>query len=84
MHRNTESNQLCCVREITYCCKSITLPKQTNSEKEIGFVVTRGGGRGWGNWIKVVKKYKFPVIRQVSTTDIMYSMMTVVNSIWYI
>ena len=36
-------------------------------EKEIRFVITGGGGGrsvlGRGNWMKVVKKYKLPVIR---------------------
>lgn len=31
-------------------------------EKEIRVVVTRGGGEEKGNWRKVVKRYKFPVL----------------------
>ena len=30
-------------------------------EKEIRFVVTRVGGDGWGNWRKVVRRYKLLV-----------------------
>ena len=37
--------------------------KQTNSEKEIRFVVTRGGGRGRENWMKMVKRCKLAVKR---------------------
>ena len=38
-----------------------------------------------GNWMKVIKRCKFPVIRQVSTGDVMYNMMTVANTaLWYI
>lgn len=37
------------------------------------------GGRGRGNWRKVVKIYKLLVIRLVSTRDIIYKM-TIVNS----
>ena len=32
-------------------------------EKEIKFVVTRGAGRRRRNWMKAVKRYKFPVTR---------------------
>ena len=46
-------------------------------ETEIRFVVARG--RGWGerNWVKVVKRYKLPVI---SSGDLMYSMVTIAKS----
>ena len=39
--------------------------KQTNKliEKEIRFVVTRGGVGGRVNWMKGAKKHKLPVIR---------------------
>lgn len=30
-------------------------------------------GRGWGNWMKVTRRQNLPVIRQVSTRDVMYS-----------
>ena len=33
---------------------------------------------GGGDWRQMVKKYKFPVI---STSDVMYKMMNVVNSV---
>ena len=41
---------------------SITLQKQT--EKKIKFVIIRGGGVGGRgrNWMKVIKRYKLPVI----------------------
>ena len=35
----------------------------------------------WEKWINGVKRYKLPVIKQVSLEDIMYSMATVVNNI---
>ena len=31
------------------------------------------GHGGRGNWMKVVKRHKLPVIRQISTRDIMYN-----------
>ena len=37
--------------------------------------------RGWErkNWREVVKRHKFPVIRQLRAKIVMYNMMTVVN-----
>ena len=32
-------------------------------ETESRLVIVRGGGRGWGKFVKMVKKYKLPVIR---------------------
>lgn len=37
------------------------------------------GSRRWGNWIKVVKMYKVPVTRKISTGDVWYNM-TIVNT----
>ena len=54
-------------------------PKQNKTklrEREIRFVVTSGKG----NWIKVVKSYKLPVIRYVNSQDALYNMMSVVNT----
>ena len=39
-----------------------TLKTNKLMKKEIEFVVTRGEGRGRGNSIKVVKRYKLPVM----------------------
>ena len=36
--------------------------------------------RGMGNWRKVVKGYKFPVIRQISIRDGMYYTLTIANT----
>ena len=36
-------------------------------------------GGVWENWMKVIGRYKLPVVRQVSTEDVMYKMMTIVN-----
>lgn len=60
MYRNTES--LCSSRGTKIAGRSILLQKQANKllEKEIIFVVTKGGGgvSGKGNWIKTIKRYK--------------------------
>ena len=29
--------------------------------------------------MKVIKRYKFPVIRQISTRDVMYNMINIIN-----
>ena len=47
-------------------------------EKEIRFVVTRGAGLG--KWMKAVKRYKLPVIRQISSRDVMYNMINIINT----
>ena len=41
-------------------------------------------GWRWGKWGKVVKRYKIPVIRLISSTGLMYSMVTIVNNIVYL
>ena len=41
-------------------------------ENEIIFVVNRGGRCGGVNWMKVIRRYKLPVIRRVSTSDIVH------------
>ena len=42
-------------------------------EKEIRFVVTRGGGGGKEDWRKVVQRYKPPVTRQTAVRDVVSS-----------
>ena len=47
-------------------------------------MVTRAGGlvarSGGGHWIKAVKRYKLPVRRYVSSRDIMYNMISIINT----
>ena len=52
-------------------------------DTEIRFVVTRGreGGR-WMKWVKEIKRYKLPVIKQVSHGNVMYSMVTILYCIF--
>ena len=33
-----------------------------------------------GNWMKAVKRYKLPVIRYISTRDIMYNMINIIKT----
>ena len=44
-------------------------------------MVARGGGwgGGWVKWMKVVIRYKLPVIKQISPGDVIYSMVTIIN-----
>ena len=43
-------------------------------------MVTRGRGLGEGNWMKAVKRYKLPVIRKISTRNIMYHRINIINT----
>ena len=40
----------------------------------------RGGKRGGLLQVKVVKRYKLPIIRLISSGDIRYNMVTIANS----
>ena len=48
-------------QELTQCCRSIILQKQTEKKKSDLWLPEAGGGRR-GNWMKVVKMKKLPVI----------------------
>ena len=37
-------------------------------------------GVGKGNWRKVVKRYKLPLVKQISTSDVTRNMMTIANT----
>ena len=50
------------------------------TEKEIRFVVTRGGRQSRGKYRKVVKRNTLPVIRSISTRDVMHNMINIINS----
>ena len=41
---------------ISYVLKKKQQPTKL-IEKEIRFVVTRVGDEGWGNWMKIIKRY---------------------------
>ena len=41
----------------------------------------RGGGKG--NWKKLVKSYKLPVIREISTLDVNYNVIDIINTALY-
>ena len=42
------------------------------------------GGGQWAKWVKEVKRYIFPVIRQISSGGVMYSTVTIINNIVYL
>ena len=50
------------------------LPNSATENRSV--VVTYGevGDKESGRWVKAVKGYKFPVIRRISSGDVMYSM----------
>ena len=41
-------------------------------------------GEECAKWVKEVKRYKHPVIREISPGDTMYSILTIVNTVLYI
>ena len=57
-----------------YTCK-------THSEKKKSdFWLPEAGGEGGGNQMEVVKSCKLPVIRQISTREVMYKMTNIINT----
>ena len=68
MYRNIES--LCCVPE-TNRVLYISYTSKTNSQNKISDLwLPEVGGGGKGHQMKVVKRYKLPVIRQISTQEV--------------
>ena len=58
------------------------MTKYRNIYTENNLVVTRGEGIGRIEEVGMgVKRYKCPVIRQISTRDIVYNMRTIVNTV---
>ena len=37
--------------------------------------------RGWVKWVKEVKRYRLPVIKEINHGDVTYSVVTIVNNI---
>ena len=42
-----------------------------------------GGGGGRGNWMKAVKRYQLPVIRQINTREVIYMINRMNTSVCY-
>ena len=57
--------------------------KSNLTQKEIRFVVTRRWGGGRGNWMKAVKRYQLPVIRQINTREVIYMINRMNTSVCY-
>lgn len=49
-------------------------------DTENRLMVPRAGGRGWGKWVKLVKRYKLPMVRLICLGDVIFSKLTIVNS----
>ena len=57
----------------------MTSNSQNHGKRDQILVVTRRGE--WrGNWRKVVIRCKLPIVRQLSTKDVLYNMMTTANT----
>ena len=70
MNRNTKS--FCCITEINSILDKLYFKNHKVILKEFSFVVT--GGKKWGNWMKVIERYKVPVIR-----DLIHNMINIIN-----
>ena len=55
------------------------LQKQINKKKSDLWLPEVGGGKR-GECMKALKRYKLPVIRQISTRDVMYNMINIINT----
>ena len=44
----------------------------------------QAGDWGRGNWMKAIKRYNLVVIRKVSTRDVTYNMITIMNTAGFI
>ena len=67
---------------IKYCTISLVGGGEETTkltEKEIRLVVARGGGSEWGDWRKVVTRYKLPVTRELNPRDLTYDTVTTAN-----
>lgn len=53
---------------------------KTSYKKRTDLLLPQAGSERWRNWIKVVRRYKLPIIRQISSGNIMYSMITILNT----
>ena len=74
-------------RQILYVWPHLYMGKKISVKKKSRFVATKGWSRGEGrrNWRKVVQSYKLPVIKKISTINVMYNLMILVNTgEWYI
>ena len=81
MYRKTES--LCYAPGPNSAVGQLYFDKQIN--KLIERKKLNCGYQGWevgggGDWVKVVKRYKLPIIRQISIRDVMYNMINIINT----
>lgn len=43
-------------------------------------MVIKGGSRVRENWMKIVERYKLPIIREINTRDVKYNMVNIINN----
>lgn len=53
-------------------------------EIETSDLLSEVGRGGWEEWVKVVKRCKLSVIRQINPENVMHNIMTIVNNIVYL
>ena len=60
---------------------SKTKQNKTNKQTHRNGDQTRGVVWGKGNWMKVVKRYKLPIRRLISSRDVIYNKINIVNTV---
>lgn len=60
------------------------LPSKTKQKRRTDWWLPEARSGRWGKQIKVVKRYKFPVIRLISFRDVMSSIINIVNNSVYL
>ena len=77
MYRNAETLHV--YQELTWCCRSIILQKQTCKLIQKRFTLWLPETVLGGRELKVVKRYKLLYIRQMWTRDVRYSMVNIIS-----
>ena len=74
--------QMACDWSYLYMESKIKQTNKQNPKSQIQnrLVVVRNKGLGWADCLKVVKKYKLPIIKEISPGDVTYIMVTIINS----
>ena len=58
--------------------------KFREKKKKSDVWLPEAGDWGRGNWMKAIKRYNLVVIRKVSTGDVTYNMITIMNTAGFI
>ena len=75
-----------CRNESLYCVTGANIVLQINYTSKINsqkyrLVVTRRGVLGRRIWMKAVSRYQLSLIRSISTRDVVYNMINIINNV---